>query len=153
MANAKLKILLVDDDEIVGIYFHDIFWIYGFEDRLELAIATNLDDAERIVADATKRPDVIFLDLALPKKVGERTIIDPKYSFDFVERVKHDPKLASVKVMIFSGHSEKEYVDEAKARGADGYIHKEQSLPKDLIATIKAMYVAVGSHSQKMVNA
>ncbi len=139
MPNAKLKVLLVDDDEIIRIYFHDIFWIYGFESRCDLAIAANLDDADRIVMDPATRPDVIFLDLALPKKVGERTLIDPKYSFEFLEKIKKDPELHKIKVMIFSGHSEKEYVDEAKARGADGYIHKEQSLPKDLIATINSV--------------
>lgn len=138
MANAKPKVLLVDDDEIIQIYFHDIFWIYGFEKRCELLSATNLDDAERMVTDPASRPDIIFLDLALPKKVGERTLIDPKYSFEFLQRIKKDPNLASIKVMIFSGHTEKEFVDEATAAGADGYIHKEQSLPKDLIAAINS---------------
>lgn len=136
MPNTKLKILLVDDDEIIRIYFHDIFWIYGFENRCELTIANNLDEAEKIVADASTRPDVIFLDLALPKKVEERTLIEPKYSFEFLEKIKHDPKTKHIKVMIFSGHAEKEYMDEAQAKGADGYIHKEQSLPKDLVAMI-----------------
>jgi len=139
MPAAKPKILLVDDDEIIRIYFHDIFWIYGFENRCELAIATNLDDAEKIVADPTTRPTVVFLDLALPKKMGERTVIDPNDSFAFLERIKHDPETKGVKVMIFSGHSEKEYMDEAKAKGADGYVHKEQSLPKDLVATLNTV--------------
>ena len=138
MANAKYKILLVDDDEIIRIYFHDIFWIYGFEKKCELLSSNNLDEAERMVTDAATQPDIIFLDLSLPKKVGERTLIEPKYSFEFLDRVKKDPKLATTKVFIFTGHAEKEYMDEAKAHGADGYIHKEQTLPKDLIATINA---------------
>jgi len=133
---SRTKILLVDDDEIIRIYFHDIFWIYGFESRCDLTMAVNLDEAEKIVADPETRPDIIFLDLTLPKKVGERTLIDPEYSFEFLERIKADPATKGIKVMIFSGHAEKEFQEEAKAKGADGYVHKEQSLPKDLVDVI-----------------
>ncbi len=132
----KIKVLLVDDEEIIRIYFHDIFWIYGFENRCDLAMAVNLDDAEKIVADPETRPDVIFLDLTLPKKVDERTLIDPEFSFQFLEKIKKDPETKRIKVVIFSGHADKEFQDEAKAKGADGYVHKEQSLPKDLVDAI-----------------
>ncbi|HVN26076.1 MAG TPA: response regulator [Candidatus Paceibacterota bacterium] len=132
----KTRILLVDDDEIIRIYFHDVFWIYGFERTCDLAVAQNLDDAEKAVADPASRPDVVFLDLAIPKKVEDRTIIDPENSFAFLERIKRDPATKDIKVLIFSGHSEKEFQEEAEAKGADGYIHKEQTMPKDLVEII-----------------
>ena len=89
-----------------------------------------------IVRDPNRRPDVIFLDLGLPKKVGDRILIDPKYSFAFLEWIKKDPELKHIKVLIFSGHDEQEYRDEASKMGADAYVRKEQSMPKDLISII-----------------
>jgi CheY-like chemotaxis protein len=136
MAHEKAKILLVDDEEIIRIYFHDIFWIYGFERRGDLTVVSNLAEAEKIVANPETRPDVIFLDLTIPQKIGERTVVDPEFSFAFLERIKKDPATKDVKVMIFSGHPEKEFQDEAQAKGADGFIHKEQSLPKDIVDVI-----------------
>lgn len=132
----KLKILLVDNDEVIQIYFKDIFWIYGFNNACDLAVVPSIDDAKQLLADPAKRPGVIFLGLALPHQVGDRTLIDTKYSFDFLERIKHDRTLKSIKVMIFSVHAEKELQEEAKEKGADGYIHKEESLPKDLVAIL-----------------
>ena len=32
----KLKILLIDDDEMMRIYFRDIFWIHGRGDIYEI---------------------------------------------------------------------------------------------------------------------
>jgi CheY-like chemotaxis protein len=77
-----------------------------------------------------------FLDLALPKRVEDRTLIDPKYSFEFLRRMKTEPEFKNIKVLIFSGHSEKEFEDEAKKDGADAYIHKSESLPKDLVVVV-----------------
>lgn len=136
MSSRKLKVLLVDSDEIIRIYFHDIFWINGFEHRCELSVAADFETAERVIADPATRPDVMFLDLTLPKKVGDRTLVDPKYSFDLLQRVKGDPATKDIKVIIFSSHTEREFRDEAMAKGADQYLLKEQSLPKDLVAAV-----------------
>jgi len=135
----KLKVLLVDDDEIIRIYFHDIFWIHGFEKDCELTITEDLDQAEAVMADPAKRPDIIFLDLGLPKKVDGRTIIDPKYSFEFTRKIKEDPSLAHIKIFIFSGHSEAEFREEAKTVHADGYIDKGENLVTDIVRMIAGL--------------
>jgi DNA-binding NarL/FixJ family response regulator len=143
MPQKKFKILLVDDDEIIRIYFHDIFWMYGFENRCELTVAGDLDQAETIVADPDRRPDIVFLDLVLPKKDGDRTVMDPKNSFAFLDRIKTDSATKHAAVFIFSSHSEGEYQKEAMKRGAAGFIHKEQTLPKDIVAIVNQALGAI----------
>jgi CheY-like chemotaxis protein len=139
MADKKTKVLIVDDDEVIRIYFHDIFWIYGFEDRCELSVAADLDAAERTVVDPASRPSIVFLDLSLPKKVGGRTVIDPRYSFDFVKRIKADPLMSETRVVMLSDHAEKEFEAEAKEAGVDIYLRKGENLPKDIVELVSRL--------------
>jgi DNA-binding NarL/FixJ family response regulator len=134
MADKKTKVLLVDDDQIIRIYFHDVFWINGFENRCELYLASDLEAAERVIGNPETRPDIIFLDLVLPKKVDGRTISDPKNSFEFLKKIKADHLMAKTSVIIFSGESDKKLEKEAKKYGADGYLRKEASLAKDIVS-------------------
>jgi len=137
-ANTKIKVLIVDESEIVRIYLRDIFWINGFENYCELMSATNLNDAEAIVADPKTRPDVIFLALSLRKKVDGHTHIDPKNSFAFVRSIKSDPALQHIKVFIISSLLKEQFEKDIAESKVDKYISKDQNLPKDMIPIIKS---------------
>ena len=41
--------------------------------------------------------------------------------------------MKDVKVIVFSGYTDKKYIEEAKKSGADMYLAKEEHLPQDLI--------------------
>lgn len=129
----KINILLVDDNEVIRIFFKDIFWLHGLEDRFHLEIATGVDDAMAILHDPSKKIDVVFLDLVMPFKKDGREITTSEAGLSILKSVKSDANMSHVKVIVFSGYTDKKDIEEAKKSGADMYLAKEEHLPQDLI--------------------
>jgi len=137
----KIKILLVDDDEMMRIYFRDIFWIHGRSDTYDITMASSLSEAETIISDKDTKPDTIFLDVIMPIK-GEKNSPDDqiKRCLSFVEKVKSNKELSATKIIIYSSQKEQIIQDEGKKLGVDGYLVKGDLLPKELIAYTDKLY-------------
>lgn len=133
----RIKILLVDDDEMLRIYFKDIFWIHNLEYKYELTVADNIKKAEEIIINPETRPDIIFLDLVMPIEINGRMKTTPEAGMGMLKKIKSDPKLKNIKVIIFSGHNEKALMNEVKKLGAENYLIKGDNLPKDLVNFIE----------------
>src|SRR3990167_5953917 len=103
----RIKILLVDDDEMLRIYFKDIFWIHNLEYKYELTVANNIKKAEEVINNPETCPNIIFLDLVMPIESGGRAIASPEAGLGLLKKIKSDPKLKIIKVIAFSGHNEK----------------------------------------------
>lgn len=132
----KKKILLVDDEEMLRIYFRDIFWIHGLENQYEVTTAEDPAKAEALIRDETTRPDIIFLDLVMPIEVNGRMQMTPEAGMMLLAKIKSDPKLKDIKVIIFSSHAEHAYLERAKNLGADTYLVKGDHLPQDILSFI-----------------
>ena len=130
----KIKILVVDDDEMMRIYFRDIFWIHGRSDTYDVAIAASILEAEKQLADKDTRPDTIFLDMMMPI-VGEVNSPDEqiKRTFSFIKKIKENKELSDTKIIIYSGQKEDSLKDEVKKLGVDGYLVKGELMPKEII--------------------
>ena len=130
----KIKILLVDDDEMMRIYFRDIFWIHGRSDTYDVTMASSLDEAMEKIINKDTKPDTIFLDILMSIQ-GEKNSPDEqiKRSMVFIEKVKNDKNISPTKIIIYSGHREKSIEDEAYKMGADGYLVKGELMPKEII--------------------
>lgn len=143
----KIKILIVDDEEMMRIYFRDIFWIHGRSDTYEVMMAASVKEAEKFIKNKDTHPDTIFLDI-LTSVDGERNDIDEKIkrTLIFVDKVKKDKDLPSTKIIIFSGHDEKSIKDafcigsEFCDVGVDGYMVKGELMPKEIIAFIDKIH-------------
>lgn len=128
----KIKILLVDEDEMTRIYFRDIFWIHGMDNKYDLTVVDNLKKAEEIITDSETCPDILFLDLVMPVEINGRIVISPEAGFGLLKKIKSDPNLKKIKVVVFSGHTEKYLQKEARKLGAEDYLIKNINLPKEL---------------------
>ena len=133
----RIKILLVDDDEMLRIYFKDIFWIHNLEYKYELTVADNIKKAEEIINNPETCPNIIFLDLVMPIKTDGQTITSPQAGLGLLKKIKSDPKLKNIKVIVLSGHGEKTLMNEVKKLGAENYLIKGDNLPKDLVNFIE----------------
>ena len=121
-----IRVLLVDDHELLRA---------GLRSRLErepgIAIVGEADTAERAILMARKlQPDLILLDLLLPRKSGADVI----------------PELADVapeaKVLVVSSQAAPSSVRRALSAGASGYLPKRSS-DRELVTAIRL--VADGS--------
>lgn len=119
----KIKLLLVEDHHIVrrGLAFF-------LKTKQEFEIIGEAENGEEAVAFVQKeRPDVVLMDVSMPKMDGIETTKKLKTYDD------------TIKVLILSSFSEQDYVLPALEAGADGYQLKEVQ-PDQLVASIIAVY-------------
>ncbi|OGL65596.1 hypothetical protein A3B21_03485 [Candidatus Uhrbacteria bacterium RIFCSPLOWO2_01_FULL_47_24] len=112
MAKKKNRILLIiEDDEILLRALYLFFENKGFT----IASATDGDTGSKM-ADRLK-PDIILLDLMLPKMSG----------FDVLKYVKANPALRNTPVIVLSNLGDTEDIDHAKTLGAADYFVKART--------------------------
>ena len=119
----KIKLLLVEDHHIVrrGL----VFFLKTREEFEIVGEAENGEEAFTFVQ--TKRPDVVLMDLSMPKMDG----------IEATKQIKQYDE--TIKILILSSFSEQDYVLPALEAGADGYQLKEVQ-PEQLVASIIAIY-------------
>lgn len=115
-------ILLVDDDRRILELLEIAFAAHGFR------VLTAPDGDAAIKCVLIERPDLLVLDVRLPKKSG----------LEVCEWLRRDPDDPSVPVIMVSAVADVETRLQAFTRGADDYLTKPFS-PKELIARVKRL--------------
>lgn len=130
----KIKILLVDDDETTQIYFKDIFWVHGKNKIYDVEIVHSLEEAQKKIDNVKTRPNTIFLDIIL-ESTDKNNNLDKQLekTVSFIENIRKDEKNSDIKIIIFSGQSEKYIRKIFPLIKIDGYIKKGEMLPKEII--------------------
>lgn len=137
----KIKILLVDDDEMIRIYFRDIFWIHGRNDAYEILMASSIKEAEEILSNQETKPDTIFLDTVIPiKNEDNRSSVQLERTLSFIKKIKEDKGLSKIKIIIYSNQKEKQIRDEVEKLGVDGFLIKGELMPKEIIEFIDKIH-------------
>jgi CheY-like chemotaxis protein len=85
------KILLVDDSKFLRLATERALARAGYE------VSTATDGEQALAVAREKRPDVILLDMLLPKMTGP----------DVLKALKKDPATAEIAVVVLSGLSQK----------------------------------------------
>jgi len=121
---ADYKIVLVDDDEDDCMFFKDAL------DELSIAACINtmnngVELMQFLESHTFNLPDVIFLDLNMPRKTG----------FDCLKEIKKNDQLKQLKVVIYSTSSNQDMIDLLYNNGAQLYIRKPAAF-KDLKTVI-----------------
>lgn len=122
MDEHKKKILIIEDDEHVSRVYEMKFSKEGYS----TVFVTNGEEAvEKVV---TERPDLIILDLMIPKKDG----------FAILEEIKKDPALAKIPVLVLSNLGGKGDQDRAMSLGANEYMVKVNYSMQEVIDRAKS---------------
>ncbi len=103
-----MKILLIDDDK----FFHNFYAVKLKELGYEVEVAS--DGEEGFAKIGTFQPNLILLDIIMPKKDG----------FDFLQDLMANPAYKSIPVIVFSTLGDKPDVDKALKLGARDYVNK-----------------------------
>lgn len=113
MQTDYIYIILADDDEDDRLFFTDAFSelkintkVNTFNDGVELMNYLNSDDAIL--------PQVLFLDLNMPKKNG----------LECLAEIKSNNKFEDIAIAIYSTSSSEEHIEETFVKGANIYIKK-----------------------------
>ena len=123
--NRELDILLIENDPAMAVLTKEAFREAGLYDRI--VVVRNGDDALSYLRRDSQYsgepyPDLIFLDLHLPKKSG----------FEVLEEIKLNPNFCATPVVVVSGSADPREIRKAYALHASCYIRKPDSLDQFL---------------------
>lgn len=134
MTSQNINILLADDDKADCLLFKD-----ALEELPVSAHLTIVHNGEQVIEELTKKgnklPDVLFLDLNMPRKNGFATL----------GAIKRNDELQNLPVIIFSTASDQEMVNIVFKDAAHYYICK----PVDFLQLKKVIYEALTLITQK----
>ncbi len=103
------KVLIVDDSPTVTTVFTQLFQAEGHE------VLTAGDGLLALNLARKERPDLLILDLMLPKMNG----------FEVCQMLKGDERFRATKVLMLTGRTDEESRDLSKQTGADEYCTKD----------------------------
>jgi CheY-like chemotaxis protein len=124
MSLNQLNILLADDDTDDCLFFKD-----AIGEMIPFSNFTAVHNGEQLMqllnSKTNKLPDVLFLDLNMPRKNG----------FECLSEIKQNAALKALPVVVFSTSFEQEVVNRLYDNGAQYFIRKpaEFSLYKKII--------------------
>lgn len=122
------KILLVEDDKFLLKFFAARLK----EEDFEVILAEDGEEAVRKVKE--KKPDLVLLDLILPKKDG----------FAVLKEIKSDEKTKNIPVFVLSNLGQESDREKAKELGAVDYLVKVNFDLKEIIKKIKNYFNSKG---------
>lgn len=121
MSEGTKKVMIVEDDEHIS----KVYEIKFAKEGIPTSVARDGEDAVKKIA--AENPDVIILDLMIPKKDG----------FWVLEEIKKVPALAKIPVLVLSNLGQKSDQDRALGLGANEYLIKVDYSIQDLVDKVK----------------
>ena len=115
------KVLFVEDESALQKTFGDVFKNEGYE------MISAFDGEEALKITKEENPDLILLDLILPKKDG----------FEVLKELKADEKLKDIPVIVLTNLEGIGDVEKALSLGAKTYLIKANYELEDLLKMIK----------------
>ena len=106
-----IRVLLADDQTLVRAGFRALL---DSEDDIEV-VGVAVDGADAVVLARKTRPDVVLMDIRMPKLDG----------LEATARIVGDPTLAGTKVLVLTTFELDEYVFGALRAGASGFLLKD----------------------------
>ena len=118
----KTRVLVADDQDLVRSGFRLILMSYGTID----VVGEARDGEEAVELAQRLKPDVVLMDIRMPHLNG----------IEATRAIRSDPRLADVHVLILTTFDLDEYVYDALAAGASGFLLKDAE-PDDIAAAVR----------------
>lgn len=122
MVEKTTSVLLVEDDNFLSNIYKTKFEREGFK------VTTAEDGAAGLEQAKKKQPDIILLDILLPKMDG----------FTVLEKLKADSSLADIPVILLTNLGQKDDVDKGLKLGAVDYLIKAHFKPAETVEKVRS---------------
>lgn len=116
----KRTILVAEDDK----FLVNIYRIKFSEKNFDVVVA--MDGMQALDELKIKKPDVILLDLLMPKKDG----------FEVLTELKKNPEWKNIPVVVATNLGQSEDIKKALAMGADNYFVKSNVRIDEVVDTV-----------------
>ena len=117
----KKKVLIIEDDKFLTKEYSNVLRLEGFD------VLLAFDGEEGLKKIREEKPDLILLDLMLPKKEGFRVL----------EEYKNDPKLRDIPTIIITNLGQKADIEKGISLGVKDYFVKTDTTTEKLRDKIK----------------
>ena len=118
-----MNVLVVDDDP-------DIRELVAFKvEQMGHSVATENDGEAGLAAALANVPDLILLDVMMPKLTG----------IEVCQKLRDDPLTVDVPIILITAKAQEADVERGFAAGADDYIVKPFS-PRELASRVEAVF-------------
>ncbi len=124
MEDKKIKILIVDDDEIVRGTYADIFRQVGFE------VSEAVDGLDGMDKATKEIPDIIFTGIIMPRMDG----------FSLKESLAKNVNTSSIPVMMLSHMGREEDRIKAQELGIRNFIVQGMVTPKQVLELVRNIF-------------
>ena len=119
----KPTILLIEDDPFLS----SVLRMKLEKESFKVIRAADGDEALNFLTEQGVKPDLILLDLILPKKNG----------FEVLETIRQDPLLEKLPVIIISNLGQPSDIERGKALGVIEYFVKARLSIEELVNKVK----------------
>ena len=133
--NDKPTILLVEDDPFLS----SVLRMKLEKESFKVIRAADGDEALNFLIEQGVKPDLILLDLILPKKNG----------FEVLETIRQDPLLEKLPVIIISNLGQPSDIERGKALGVIDYFIKARLSVEELVNKVKKQTQAIEESKPK----
>ena len=114
------KILLIEDEELIIKLLQKKLVNDGYD------VSVAIDGEEGLKTVKKLRPDLVLLDIIMPKKNG----------FEVLEEMNKDPELQKIPVIIISNSGQPMELDRAQRLGVKDWLIKTEFDPKEVLVKI-----------------
>ena len=114
-------ILIIEDDELLREIYATKLTMEGF------AVDTAVDGMEGLEKATHKEPDMILLDMIMPRMTG----------LEFLKAYRPSTNHPKVKTLIMSNKSSTNEMNQAKTMGVLDYLIKSQHTPQDIAERVR----------------
>jgi CheY-like chemotaxis protein len=115
------RVLIVEDERTLNEAYELVLKREGHD----VEVAYNGEEALKVFKE--HNPELVLLDLRMPKMDG----------VEFLTHLQPEKKHPEVKIIIFSNYDDQKEIDSAFKHGANRYILKAWSSPKELAKVVK----------------
>jgi len=122
-SDKKVHVLLVEDDTFLANIYQTKFELEKF------SVTVAVDGEEGLEVARKKRPDVILLDILMPKMDG----------FTVLEELQKDKSTKDIPVILLTNLGQKDDVERGLQMGAAGYLIKAHSKPSETVKKVKSV--------------
>src|SRR3972149_8598439 len=129
--NNKIKVALIEDEEVLLNVLKDKLEKEGFE----VYPAVDGEDGLGVIRD--KHPDIILLDIVMPKVDG----------FGVLGHLKNDEALSKIPVIIISNSGQPVEIDKALELGVRDYLVKAEFDPQEVVDKIRKQLRLIGKET------
>lgn len=117
----NINVLIVEDDSFLANIYKTKFEMEGFKVNIAEDGEAGLNEAKK------KKPDIVLLDILLPKMDG----------FTVLEHLKADAEVKDIPVILLTNLGQKDDVDKGLDMGAVDYLIKAHFKPSETVEKVK----------------